>query len=91
MNSHTVGSFWKLFYALPQDVQEQAYRAFRRFQRNPFHPRVNFEEVNSRTGLWSARITDDYRVLGYRNRRGGDIRWFWIGTHTEYEKLIRRR
>lgn len=89
MNSHTMADFWKLFYALPQEIQKHAYRAYRKFQRDPFYPGLNFEEVNKRKGIWSARISEDYRVLGYR--KAGEIRWFWIGNHSEYEKLIRRR
>lgn len=89
MNSHTVASFWKLFDALPEPIQKQAYRAYRRFQLDPFHPGPNFEEVNKRTGLWSARINDEYRVLGYRE--GGEMRWFWIGKHADYERLIGKR
>ncbi|MGH2516683.1 MAG: hypothetical protein ACRDHP_13600 [Ktedonobacterales bacterium] len=37
--------------------------------------------------LWSARVTRQYRVLGVRS--GDSIRWFWIGTHREYEKIIK--
>lgn len=88
MNSHTVEDFWRLFYKLPLDVQEQAYKAYQLFSANPFHPGLNFEQVNKRLDIWSARINEGYRVLGYRE--GGEIRWFWIGTHREYEKLIRR-
>jgi hypothetical protein len=44
----------------------------------------HFKEVDP--GLWSARITLQYRALG--RRRGDLVVWFWIGTHREYEKLI---
>ena len=44
------------------------------------------QRVNKAAGVWSARITDDYRVLGYR--KNGEMRWFWIGSHAEYDKLI---
>lgn len=89
MNSHTVEDFWKLFYKLPADIQKQAYKAYKLFTRDPFHPGLNFEQVNKRLDIWSVRINEGYRVLGYRD--GGEIHWFWIGTHREYEKLISRR
>ena len=89
MNSQTTGRFWDLFRALPPDIQKQAYQAYRQFTHDPFHPGLNFEEVDKQRNLWSARVTRGYRVLGYRE--GGEIRWFWIGTHREYEKLIDRR
>ena len=89
MNSHADADFWRLFARLPGDVRKQSYKAFKQFQRDPFHPGLNFEEVNKRTGLWLARINDQYRVLGYRE--GSEIHWFWVGTHREYDKLIGRR
>ena len=77
MNSHATKQFWKLFAALPEDVQRRAYRAYRQFSRDPSNPGLNFELINSRKGLWSARINDNDRVLGYRD--GAEIVWFWVG------------
>lgn len=88
MNSYTVEDFWKLFYRLSPEIQQQAYRAYELFRHDPFHPGLNFEQVNKRLNIWSARINENYRVLGYRE--GGEIRWFWIGTHRDYEKMIHR-
>ena len=88
MKSHTIERFWKLFAALPADVRKQAYKAYDLFSRDPFHPSLNFKEVNKRYGIWSARINDDYRVLGYR--KDGEMRWFWVGSHADYDKLISR-
>lgn len=86
MKSATTESSWKLFARLPKDVRQQAYRAYGRFEQDPFHPGLNFEEVNKRKGLWSVRINDNYRVLGYR--KDDSIQWFWVGTHSEYLRLI---
>jgi hypothetical protein len=36
--------------------------------------------------MWSARVTDAYRVLAVRE--GSVFYWFWIGPHDEYERLI---
>ena len=84
MNSHANAQFWSLFAALPADVQRKAYKAFAHFQIDPFYPALQFKEVGN--GLWSARVDAKHRVLGRRN--GDTIRWFWIGTHDEYERLI---
>lgn len=86
MKSHAIAPFWKLFAALPIDVRKQAYKAYNLFTNDPSHPSLNFKEVNKRRGIWSVRINDDYRVLGYR--KGGEMRWFWIGSHAEYDKLL---
>ncbi|ULA64092.1 MAG: hypothetical protein LZF86_110793 [Nitrospira sp.] len=36
--------------------------------------------------LWSARVGDHYRVLGFDILDG--ITWFWIGTHADYDRMI---
>jgi hypothetical protein len=88
VNSKTTRRFWDLFRTLPPTIRKQAYKAYQQFTRDPFHPSLNFEEVDKQRNLWSARVTRGYRVLGYR--ADGEIRWFWIGTHSDYEKLISR-
>lgn len=88
MKSRVKRGFWKLFDALSPEMQRQAYEAYEQFQRDPFSPGLNFEEVNKRVGLWSARVNDNVRVLGYRE--GDEVIWFWIGTHAEYERRKRR-
>jgi hypothetical protein len=83
-----------LLEALPRSSQRrsragvQAYKAYAQFLRDPSHPSLNFELIDRQSGLWSARVNENYRVLGVRD--GAEITWFWIGTHREYEKLIRR-
>jgi hypothetical protein len=89
MNSHATERFWKLVRDLPQDIRVQAYKVYAMFRRDPSHPSVHFEQIDRQSGLWSAQINDRYRVLGVRN--GGDITWFWIGNHGEYDKIIRRK
>lgn len=47
--------------------------------------------VQTRQGtrsLYSVRITDDYRALGRRD--GDDMIWLWIGSHAEYDQLLKR-
>ena len=36
---------------------------------------------------WSVRVGLHYRALGVSAPDG--IVWFWLGSHTEYERLIR--
>ncbi len=46
------------------------------------HPSLHLK----RTGkYWSARVGLHHRVLGVATQSG--ILWFWIGTHSEYDKL----
>jgi hypothetical protein len=82
MRSRTAGRFWDLFRELPEEIQREAYKAYRLFWRDPAHPSLQFKEVDHTFGIWSARVTRGYRVLG--RRRGDQITWIWIGTHREY-------
>jgi hypothetical protein len=52
----------------------------------PCHPSLQFKKVGP---FWSARITDDYRSLALLEN--GTYHWFWIGTHAEYDQILRRR
>ena len=80
--------FWMLFDALSPEIQSQAREAYEQFARDPFSPGLNFEEVNKSVGLWSCRVNDKVRVLGFRE--ADEMLWFWIGTHAEYERRKQR-
>jgi hypothetical protein len=77
--------FWKAFDALPAHVQEAAQKQYALWRANPAHPSLQFKQL--RPGLWSVRVTRAYRALGLRE--GDVITWIWIGTHAEYDRLIR--
>jgi hypothetical protein len=36
--------------------------------------------------VYAARITRDYRAVGVLHENL--IAWFWIGSHSDYEKLL---
>jgi mRNA-degrading endonuclease RelE of RelBE toxin-antitoxin system len=86
--SHTTKQFRALFDSLPENAQQQARDAYILWKQNPSHPSVQFKQVRAgNPSLWSARISGQYRALGVMY--GNEIRWVWIGTHTEYEQRIR--
>jgi Txe/YoeB family toxin of Txe-Axe toxin-antitoxin module len=85
VKSRTAARFWKLFEKLPSEIQKQAYKAHEEFVRDPFHPSLNFEQIDTRNDMWSARVSEKYRVIG--KRLNDEIRWFWIGTHKDYERF----
>lgn len=85
MKSTTAARFWKLFAQLPPEVQRQASKAHELFTENPAHPSLKFEAIDPRGDLWSARVSEKYRVVG--KRIGDEVRWFWIGTHNDYERF----
>ena len=75
--------FWALYNALSPEVRDLADRNFERLKNDPRHPSLHVKRVGK---LWSARIGDHYRVLGHDVP--GGIKWFWIGSHADYDKLI---
>jgi hypothetical protein len=72
---------------LPKEKQLKAARAYSPLRDNPRHPSLHFKKV----GLyWSARVDDSVRVVATEDENG-DMVWFWIGEHQEYDRLLRRR
>ena len=50
---------------------------------NPRHPSLYLKKVG---GLWSARISKQYRILAREEE--GTLVWYWIGKHDEYMRRI---
>ena len=86
MRSVTTPQFRKMFAALPEHVQRQARAAHGRFLEEPNHPGLNFKRVNPAESWYSVRVGRNYRAVGVW--RDDEIRWFWIGTHVDYDKLL---
>jgi hypothetical protein len=80
--------FKKLYAALPAQVQRDANQAYMLFRQDPSLPGLEFKRIQPpHLGLVSARISSNYRVIGLQ-LANGDIVWDWIGTHTEYMRLL---
>lgn len=87
MRSWRTSNFKKLYNALPKEVQHQAEEAYRLWRQNPSHPGLYFKQVQARrVTYYSVRIGLHYRALA-RSEPDGAV-WFWIGTHTEYDKML---
>ena len=86
MISHTTHGFRKLYAELPDNIKKQAKEAFNRFKKNPYYPGLVFKRVHSSKPIYSVRISRDYRAVGIL--LGDEIIWFWIGSHSDYDKLL---
>lgn len=89
MISKTTKRFRAALEALPPSVRKQAREAYSLFRQNPYHPSLGFKQVHTVDPIYSARIGLHHRALGIRT--GDEIVWFWIGSHSEYDKLLARR
>ncbi|HYO24035.1 MAG TPA: hypothetical protein VEQ85_03715 [Lacipirellulaceae bacterium] len=87
MTSFTTESFWEAYVKLPKSTQQRARATYRRFRDNPQHNSLQFKKVHRTRPVYSARVSDDCRVLGSLD--GDDIVWFWIGKHEAYERLLK--
>ena len=84
MSHFTTPDFWELYNALPREVRELADRNFDLLKENSAHPSLHFRQVGR---FWSARVGIHYRALAVEREEG--FVWFWIGSHAEYDALLR--
>ena len=87
MNSRVTEDFLASFAKLPQAVKNRARKNYRLWKQNPSHPSLRFKRVSDQEPLYSVRIGLGWRALGLLE--GGTITWFWIGSHAEYDQIIR--
>lgn len=88
MKSSVTKEFRKRLDQLPGSVQEQATRAYALWCSDPYHPSLQFKRVSPVQPIYSVRIGLGYRALGLRAE--DQIHWFWIGSHAEYDDLLKR-
>lgn len=77
-------SFWHCYRRLPKHVRQLADKNFVLLKENPRHTSLHLKKVNE---YWSVRIGIKYRALGVEVE--GGVVWSWIGTHAEYDKLVK--
>ncbi len=81
---NTTKRFWKCYDALPEEIQRVADQNYELLKTDPSHPSLHFKKVGD---YWSVRAGKRYRALGVETPKG--ISWVWIGSHAEYDKLLR--
>ena len=87
MKSQTTKTFWKHYWALPPEIRQKAQRAYKLWRDNPAYPSLFFKRVKEGQPLYSVRIGSAYRAVGLL--KADTVTWFWIGTHAEYDRLIK--
>jgi len=88
MKSSITKSFRKGFNKLPASVRKQAVKAYKLWQKDSSHPSLQFKRVSQKQPIYSVRVSLNYRTLGLLE--SNCICWFWIGTHDEYDELLKR-
>jgi hypothetical protein len=88
MTSRTTDGFWKCYKELPEEIKREARKAYKNFNRNPYYPGLHFKRIHSTRPIFSLRITKEYRAVGIE--QDNQIIWFWIGSHGDYDNLLKR-
>jgi hypothetical protein len=78
--------FWFYYRQLSEDVQRLADKCYGLLRRDPQHPSLHLKKVGH---FWSVRVGLHYRALGVEDE--GEMVWFWIGSHADYDKLVGRQ
>ena len=88
MNSHATERFRLTLKQLPEEIRRNTQEAYDLWQQDPQHPSLHFKRIHATKPVYSVRVGLGWRAVGIR--RGNDMVWYWIGSHTDYEKLISR-
>lgn len=88
MKSHLTDSFVACFNRLPKRVQRSARCDYQLWKCDPSHPSLHFKKVGRRHQAYSVRVGIGWRALGVREQ--DTMVWFWIGSHAEYEQILRQ-
>jgi len=77
--------FWHFYRRLPEAIRRVADDNYVILKQNPKHPSLRLKKAGR---FWSARAGIHYRAVAVE--AGTDLVWFWIGHHSEYERLLSR-
>ncbi len=85
MSNFASRAFWESYESLPAHIRELADRNFALLRADPSHPSLHFKRVGR---FRSVRVGRTFRALAVDVE--GGLLWFWIGEHSEYERIVGR-
>lgn len=83
MKHFATSRFWACHAKLPAPIRDLADKNFQILKSDPQHPSLHFKKVGP---YRSVRVGLSYRALATEIE--GDLVWFWIGSHAEYDTLL---
>ena len=87
MKSVTSTKFRKYLEKLPSHIRTKARGAYHLWLENPYHPSLQYKQIHSSNPIFAVRISLGYRALGILE--DDTMVWFWIGSHEEYNSMIK--
>jgi hypothetical protein len=85
MRHFASSAFWRAYEGLPEQVRTLADKNYKLLKVDPRHPSLRLKKVGD---YWSVRVGIGYRALAVEIDDG--LLWFWVGSHTQYDELIKR-
>lgn len=77
-------AFWQAYDRLPEQTRALADKNYALLKTNPRHPSLQFRRAGR---FWSVRVGLRHRALAVET--DGDLVWFWIGSHADYDAMIK--
>lgn len=87
MNHFTTHEYWDFYNKLTSIEKNLADKNFALLKINPKHPSLRLKKIGK---YWSVRAGLHIRALGVESPLKENIIWFWIGSHSEYERLLKK-
>jgi len=78
-------TFWDAYRKLPEQVRVLADKNYALLKENPQHSSLQLKKIGR---FWSVRVGLHYRALAVE--ADGNLVWFWIGSHADYDALIKQ-
>jgi hypothetical protein len=88
VKSFLTEDFLAHYRQLPAQVREQARSGYQRWKTDPWQRALQFKRVHPSEPIYSVRVGLGWRAVGML--RGDTVSWFWIGSHAEYDALLKR-
>ena len=91
MKSRVNDNFIALYKGLPSDIRTLARKNYRLWLQNHRHPSLHFKVLASFAGIdyYSVRIGLNWRAIGAYDSTSDTITWYWIGSHADYDAIIK--
>ena len=89
MKSLLTESFLKKYRKLPAEIRSLARKNYQLWRTDPTHNSLQFKKVSPNLPIWSVRVGDNFRAVGAIT--DNTIHWFFIGSHAEYDRLLKQR
>ncbi|HEY1684970.1 MAG TPA: hypothetical protein VGG19_09415 [Tepidisphaeraceae bacterium] len=84
MKHHATRRFWQHYHLLSDDTRKLADAQYQLLKADARHPSLQLKKVGR---FWSVRVGLHYRALAVEE--SGNLIWFWIGHHAEYDRLVK--